>query len=450
MSVRVVLLAAAWTLGFHAPVAGVNHWPLATDHWPVPVPDSSSTTKLTVDGIPVIVRRELANDVVTANVYLLGGVRQVNESTGGIESFLLDVSERGTRHFPRSALRRTMARLGTAIVIEPRVDWTTFGVRATTPTFDSTWVVMADRLRYPLLDSADVELTRQQYLSAIRQRGDSPDALVEFLADSAAYAGSAYGRPLAGTEQSIANLTLGQLRTYQATQLVRSRLLVVVVGNVTPARVAQLVHRTLGVLPEGDYHWTLPQAVPIPKSVLVPRARALPTNYILGYYQGPPASSADYQALRIAASALSGQLFAEIRSRRNLSYAVNAPFVDRALSAGGFYVTTGAPDSVLRIMRRQLTLLQDNLVDSSALDRLVQQFITEYFLDNETNADQANGLARAELYRGDYREAERFVPELRQVSPRDIQRVARTYMQRVAFAYVGDTSRVSRSVVSEF
>jgi hypothetical protein len=36
------------------------------------------------------------------------------------------------------------------------------------------------------------------------------------------------------------------------------------------------------------------------------------------------------------------------------------------------------------------------------------------------------------------------------VTPRDIQRVARTYMKHVAFAYVGDTTRVSRSVVDEF
>jgi zinc protease len=409
-----------------------------------------STTRTVVDGIPVIVRREGSNDVISANVYLLGGLRQVSDETAGIEAFLLDVSERGTKHYPRTVLRRTMARLGTAIVVGPQVDWTTLGIRATTATFDSTWMVMADRLMYPTLDSADVELIRQQYRSAVRQHGDSPDALVEYLADSAAYAGSAYGRPLAGTERSIGAITRAQLRAYQASQMVRSRLLVIVVGNVTPSRVERLVRRTLGLLPPGGYRWTLPTARPLAQSTLVTRQRTLPTNYVLGYYQGPPASSADYQALRVATAALSGQFFAEIRSRRNLSYAVTAPFVDRALSTGGFYVTTAEPDTVLRIMRQEVALMQGNLVDPAALDRLVQQFITEYFLDNETNADQANALARAELYRGDYREAIRFVDELRQVTPRDIQHAARTYMQHVAFAYVGDTTRVSRSVVGTF
>lgn len=423
--------------------------PLTPDPWPL-TPDVPATSRTVVDGIPVIVRHVSSNDVVTANVYLLGGLRQVTFETAGIEAFLLNVSERGTRHYPRDTERRTLARLGTSIVVDPAVDWTAFGVRATTATFDSTWSVMADRLMYPTLDSADVELIRGQYLSAVRQRGDSPDALVDYLADSAAYAGTAYGRPLGGTERSISGITRAQLRAYEQTQMVRSRLLVVVVGNVSVERVERLVKRTLGLLPLGTYRWTLPEERPLSRSVLVTRQRELPTNYILGYYAGPQASSADYQALRLATAALSGQFFEEIRSRRNLSYAVNAPFIDRAASAGGFYVTTVAPDTVLRIMRHELSLMQSDLVDPAALDRLVQQFITEYFLDNETNADQANFLARAALYRGDYREADRFVDELRQVTPRDIQRVARTYMRNVAFAYVGDTTRVSRDAVDQF
>lgn len=415
-----------------------------------PVGRESDTTRFVVDGIPVILRRVVSNDVVSANVYLLGGVRQVTDETEGIEPFLLDASERGTRHYPRTVLRRRMARLGTTIVVEPEIDWTVLGVRATSSTLDSTWAVMADRLTAPRLDSADIELIRQQYLSAVRQRNDNPDALVDWLADSSAFAGSPYGRSLIGTEHSIGTMSRATLERYVKTQIVRSRLLIVIVGNATQSHVEQLVHASLAQLPVGSYRWTIPAEPPPIATSLVMRERALPTNYILGYFQGPPATSADFDALQLATSALSGQLFAEIRTRRNLSYAVNAPFLDRALSAGGLYVTTTEPDSVLDIMRSNIILMQANLVDRAALDHLIQQFITQYFLDNETDADQADFLVRAELYHGDYRDADRFVEDLRRVTPADIQRVARTYMRDVAFAYVGDTTRVSRSAVGTF
>jgi len=415
-----------------------------------PAPPDTNTTRFIAGGIPVILRRVVSNDVVSANVYLLGGLQQVTDDAAGIEPFLLDVSERGTLHYPRTSLRRKMARLGTTIVVEPQVDWTAIGVRATSGTFDSTWAIMADRLMAPRLDSVDIELIRQQYLSAVRQRDDNPDALVASLADSAAFGGSPYGRSLVGTEHSISTLTRLELRHYAATQMVRSRILVVIVGNVTASHVEQLVGETLGRLPQGTYHWVLPGEPPAISTTLAVRQRTLPTNYILGYFHGPSATSPDYQPLRLATSALSGQLFAEIRTRRNLSYAVNAPFLDRVVAAGGLYVTTTEPDSVLDLMHSNIMLMQTNLVDRTALDQLVQQFITGYFLDNETDADQANFLARAELYHGDYREADRFVEALRRVTPQDIQRVARTYMRDVAFAYVGDTTRVSRSAVATF
>jgi zinc protease len=417
-----------------------------------PVSRDSITTRFVVSGIPVILRRNTSANVVTADVYLLGGTRQTTDQTAGIESFLLDVSEQGTKHFPKNLLRHVMATLGTSIAIDATPDWTAFGVRATPTTFDSTWVVLADRLMYPTIDSGEVELLRQQYASAVRQRRDSPDALLEYLADSVTYPHHPYGRAVAGTEESIAAITLRELKQYEATQMIRSRMLIVVVGNVDRPRVERLIQRTIAKLPLGAYVWTLPTPEPPHPSAIVTDARQLPTNYILGHFQGPPATSPDYQALRVALAVLSGRLFAVIRDERNLSYAVNAPFVERAISEGGLYVTTVAPDSVLAIMHQEVHALQTNIVDPNALERLVQQFITEYFLDNETNADQANFLARAELYRGDYRTAEgdRFVAELRHVTPLDIQRVARRYMRDMSFAYVGDTSKLSPTAVQGF
>ena len=211
-----------------------------------------------------------------------------------------------------------------------------------------------------------------------------------------------------------------------------------------------MVRETIGALPAGDYRWTAPPPLPTPGPGFVVAVMPAPTNYILGYFGGPPATSPDYQALRVATAILSGRLFEEIRSRRNLTYAVHAPFVERAVSAGGLYVTTVQPDTTLALMRTEIDQLQRRAIVPEALERIVQQFITEYFLDNETNADQADFLARAYLFRGDYRAADQFVDELRAVTPDDIVRVARTYMKNVRFAYVGDPSRLNRARVRQF
>jgi zinc protease len=408
------------------------------------------TTSFDVSGVHVILRKNDANNVVAANLYLLGGARQVSEANAGIEPILLDVSERGTQRYPKAALRRAMARLGSEIVVAPSADWTLFGIRSSTEVFDSTWAIFADRLTHPVLARGDVNLVKTQYLSGIRQRRDDPDALASYLADSITFTGHPYSVSVVGNEKSIQSIDSAALREYQRTQFVTSRMLLVVVGNIDQAHIEQLVAQTIGQLPRGNFKWTAPPRIPELQTALVVERRQLPTNYILGYYSGPLASGSDYQALRVATSVLTGRMFAEIRTRQNLTYDVHAPFIDRAATAGGLYVSTVSPDTTLKLMHAAVADLQQGMLDPVGLKQLEEQFITEYFLDNETNAAQADFLARSQLYQGDYKAADRFVNDLKNVTPEAVQRVARKYMKNFRFAYVGDPSRLNPGTIGLF
>jgi zinc protease len=429
---------------------GIALLSLASANAPAHGQVDTTTTSFEVNGVKVILRRNAANDVIAANVYLLGGTQQLTPATQGIESLLLRASERGTKRYPGDKVRQALVKSGCSINVAPADDWTVFGFTCIRASFDSTWNVLADRLMEPTLDSAEVELVRARMLSVVRGEATTPDPLLNRLADSLAYVGQSYGFSPEGTEASLQSITLGQLRRYQETQMMASRLLVVVVGNVERGRVEALVKNTLGGLPRGTYVWSPPGVSRSAGRALVTREMALPTNYLLGYYAGPPARSPDYQALRIAAAVLSGRFFTEIRSRRNLSYEVDAPFVERAVASGGVYVTTVDPKTTLLIMREEINRLQRELLDRDGLQRLVQQFLTEYFLRNETNGDQATFLARAQIYQGDYRAANHFVDDLRRVQPDDVRRVAIAYMHDFRFVYLGKLDALPRDLIDQF
>jgi zinc protease len=410
----------------------------------------TATTAFDVNGLTVILRRNTSNDVVAANVYLLGGSQQLSPATQGIELMLLRATEFGTSHFPGDIGRQITARLGSVTTVVPAEDWTVFGFTGIRSTFDSSWAVFADRLVAPTLDSTQVELVRARMLTTARAAANSPDPVVNQLADSLTFVGHPYAFSPEGNDATLQSITLGQLRKYQATQMVTSRMLLVVVGNVDRANLEQLVRGTLGQLPHGNYTWSSPRQPPKLGRGLVVREAQLPTNYLLGYYAGPAARDPDYPALRLATAILSGRFFTEIRSRRNLSYEVDAPFLERAIATGGVYVTTVDPNQTLQLMRIEIDRLKGELIDPRGLERLVQQFITDYFLKNETNGDQATFLARAQIYLGDYRAANRFVDDLRRVRPEDIQRVARLYMRDFRFAYLGKSDALSRALIDQF
>lgn len=409
----------------------------------------ATTTSYEVGGIRVIHRRA-SNEIVAANLYLLGGSRQVTFENAGIEPLILAASERGSARFTRDQLRSVQARTGANVVVNPERDWTLYGLRTTVAAFRESWAAFADRLVAPTLDDAGVAAERYQLISALGQLADSPDGWAEHLADSVAFQGHPYGIDPRGTIASVTALNAAALREYHRTQFVRSRILLVVVGNLERALVDSAITATLARLPAGSYRWTLPDTIPRRPSTVHRVSRPLPTNYLVGYAPGPRADDPDFEALRVASAILSGRLFAEVRSRQSLTYAVSAPFVERAVGAVGLYVSTTDPLAAVNAMRAEIGNLQDYRVDAGALTQLIQQFITEYFLSNETNAAQANFLARAQLYEGDWRRGNAFRNSLRSVTPDDVQRVMRRWYRDINFAYVGDPARLPIAAVRGF
>lgn len=411
--------------------------------------DDTLTTSYTVGGVRVIHRPSTAN-LVVVNLYLLGGVRNATPATAGLEPFYLAVSEQGTARYPKDALRRAMARTGSTTALNAGNDWTLYGIRATTETLDSVWSIFTDRLLRPRLDTSEITFIRSQALSGLQQVNEHPDPLLARAADSIVFRGHPYSLSPTGSTASISAITRESLLRWKEQQLVTSRMLLVVVGNIPRAKLERMVQSSLGTLPAGHYTWSMPDTLPARAASLAVIPRTLPTNYLSGTYRGPRANEKDAAALRVAAAVLSGQLFSEIRSKNNLTYSASAPYHDQALVSGGMYVTTTLPDSALKIMRDQVRLLQEITIPTQALAPLIQQFLTEYFLDNETSTAQADFLARSELYRGDWRASSRFMAELRAVTGEDVRRVSRRYLRDVQWVYVGDPSRITRRLAESF
>lgn len=417
--------------------AGVGHVP------PRPLDPDSLTTAREVAGVRIIQRINHRNDLVAVRLYLLGGTRQLTDHTAGIETLLLNAAAYGTDHYPGGQSQRAMARTGAVEVLEPEADWTVIGFITLRQDFDSAWVVFADRLTNPTLGPEAVRQARDQMLTLVRRRYADPDERIQIIANQGAFTGHPYALDPEGTEETLGAISNRDLTAYAHTQLVTSRMLLVIVGNVDTASVSALVTRTIGTLPHGAYKWTLPPPLPHQdRSHWLIETRDLPTNYILGYITGPPVSHPDYPAFRVATDLLSSRLYEKIRVERGLSYAASAPFLERAVGVGGLYASTPKPEEVLPIMYDQIRWLLQDPLDGFVLHQFVTSFRLQYVARNGSDADQADLLARAELYLGDYQKTDRFLQQLYRIGPEDVRRVADRYMRIIQWAYIGNTERM--------
>src|SRR5580765_787058 len=81
---------------------------------------------------------------------------------------------------------------------------TSFQVRALSGGLDLGSAVIADLVRRPTMDVADLAREKQVVGQEIAEAADAPDDLVFELAQQAAFAGQPLGRPILGTVPSIA------------------------------------------------------------------------------------------------------------------------------------------------------------------------------------------------------------------------------------------------------
>jgi zinc protease len=359
---------------------------------------------------------------------------------------MLSASTEATTGFPREKMRSELSSMGTLIGSSANADYSVLSLACTRMHFDRSWQLFTDVILRPAFTKEDVSLVQQRAMVSLSDDQDSPDAYLQKLQDQVAYAGHPYLNDTDGTPETISKFTVDDLRKYHDHLMETSRLLLVIVGDLNPADVRGLIANSIGKLPRGNYK---PQAVPplnFEKSTVDVTPRSLPTNYIQGLFTAPSLTSPDIYPMRVASSLLRDRVFEEVRQKRNLSYAPDAFLRNQAANVGGLYVTAVDANQSVRVMLNEIARLQQQPVRADEIQGVIAQYLTTYYLGQETNAAQAGELAQYELIGGGWRTSTDFLEKLSAVTAADVQRVAQKYMKNIRFVVLGDPKSVDTNV----
>lgn len=403
-------------------------------------------TEFDVNGLKVLVKRRASAPTVAAGLFIRGGARNITAANAGIESFMLDVAAEASKKYPRETVRRELSRTGGSIGAGSNNDYSVFSLASTKDNFDLTWDMFTDLFLNPTFAPEDVERIRESTLTGLREQESNADNYLQILQDRVLYADHPYSREVGGTIETIGSLTAKDLRDYHRKILQTSRLLLVVVGDVDAAGLKKKIETTLGKLPRGEYKEEAYPPLDFSKSTLDVAPRSLPTNYIQGVFNAPPLSSPDYSAMRVAMTFLQGRLFQEVRNKRQLSYAPNAELNSLSANTANIYATAVEANTTVAVMLSEIERLKNDPIDEDVISSIGGHFLTLYYLDQQTNAAQAAELAKYELIGGGWRNAFEFLNRVREVTPADVQAVARKYMKNIRFVVVGDPEAVDRKV----
>lgn len=407
---------------------------------------ASLVTEFDVNGLKVLIKQRPGSLTVAGGLFVRGGSRNITAENAGIESLMLDVATEASANFPRERMRTELARMGTVIGASENFDYSVLSVTSTRSNFDRSWQIFVDVALRPAFTKEDFELVKSRKVASLRDDTDDPDSYLQRLQERVAYAGHPYLNRPEGTAESVSRLTLEDVRKYYQQMMQTSRLLLVMVGDLDVADVRERVTAAFGKLPRGNYRpEPMPQLSFTSPTVEVIQ-RGLPTNYIQGLFTAPPLTAADIYPMSVASNLLRDRVFEEVRVKRNLSYAPNAFLSSQDANVGGIYVTAVDANQAVSVMLDQIKRLQTKPATEEDITGVVSQFLTSYYLGQETNAAQAANLAEYELIGGGWRNSFEMLSRLSSVTPAEVQRVAQKYMRNIRFVVLGDPKSIDTNV----
>jgi predicted Zn-dependent peptidase len=403
-------------------------------------------TELDVNGLKVLVKRRAGSQTVAAGLFIKGGSRNITAANAGIEHLMLSVATEATATYPRERLRSELARTGTVIGSSDNYDYSVLSVGATRANFDSAWNVFTDVALHPAFAKEDFDLTKKRTITALSDDADDPDTYLQRLQEQAAYAGHPYVNRPEGTVETVSQLTLDDIKRYHQQVMETSRLVLIVVGDIDASQLKPRIAASFGTLPRGTYKADMVPPLSFSASTVQITQRGLPTNYIQGLFTAPPITSPDIYPMEVAAAMLRDRVFEEVRVKRNLSYAPSAFLNSQGANVGGIYVTAVDANQAVQVMLDEIKRLQTQPLDDTDITGVVSQYLTSYYLGQETNAAQAANLAEYELIGGGWRNSFDTLAKLRAVTPADVQRVSQKYMRNIRFVVLGNPAQINKTV----
>jgi zinc protease len=410
----------------------------------------AQVTKFDVAGIPVILKPITANDVVAVRLYIKGGSASLTPANAGIEAMMLAASTQGTAKYNKDAFAALSTETGTDINSQSTMDYSVLTMQGVRQNWGKAWDLFTEAAVHPTFPAAEVEIVRGQMVDAATRRSDDPDSYLTYLADSLFYAGHPYAVVAGGTVTSLKGINRDALAAWHKARMTKENLVIVVVGNVSRADLTNKIQASFGGLPATGGKAAAVSSVRSVTPELVVVERPLPTNYITGYYATPSLTDPDYAAFRAATDMLGKRLFEEVRTKRNMTYAVGAGLETRVANRGRLYVTATDPDTTVKVIFSTVKALQNDPVTAETVAENLNVSLTAYLLGQETNMGQADALGLWEVNGGGWQNYEKFIANYKAVTPADIQRVAKQYMQHGRFVVIGDPKKITRTVLLAF
>lgn len=398
----------------------------------------SKAQKFTVSDIPVIIKPTV-KDIINVSVYYRGGVANYKADKAGIGNLALSgATECGTKMFTKDAFKDKADEYGISIYGSGTYDYGNISLNCISKYFNEGWGLLTEAVINPVYNEKEFDLLKEKVLSGIKQEESDPDSKITKMAIDNTFKGTVYETDPQGEINTVSNLTAADAKSYYYNNLLnKNKMFIVVVGKISKEDITARIKKAFSNLPSKPYTSPVYKAPAITSNTINIVPRKLATNYIIGVVNAPTFSSNDFVANRLALVTFSQNLFTEIRTKRNLSYAPYAYTAQQEMPYSVMYVSTTNPVASINAMADEIKRLKTQGFSQKEFNDSKNQFITSNYMKQESTNAMAASLGTAEVL-GNWKMSEEFIDKVQKTTPAEMTKIFQTYVRGINWNYLGD------------
>jgi zinc protease len=390
------------------------------------------------NGLKVILLENPKAPLITFHIWYRVGSRNEEWGKTGLSHMLEHMMFKGTKKYGPEDYSRIIQENGGQTNAFTSRDFT--GYFATLRS-DRVQVVMdleADRIQNLNLREEDFSTERMVVMEERRQRTeDDPQSFLMEQLEATAFQLQPYHWPILGWMEDIMRITLEDLKRHYQTYYNPANSFLVVVGDFHKGEMLSRIEKAFGGIPRGVApKQEKPQDPPQSgeRRISVKKEAQLP--FLVMGYRIPNLRHPDSYVLEVVNAILSGgkssrfyrklvlekQLALEADSQNSLLSKDPALFYIYAVPLPGKKV-----EEVEKSLEEEIERLQKEPVDQRELEKVKNQLESSFIYSQDSLFFQAMLLARYEIAQS-WTVIDQYLPQIQQVTPKDIQRAARQYL----------------------
>jgi zinc protease len=346
-----------------------------------------------------------ANPLIAMRFAFRGGASQDPAGKEGLAYFVTAMMDEGAGDLDSSAFQEREEALAMRMDFDAGRDVMLGNVRTLTENKDEVFDLLHLAMSQPRFDEDALERIRAQILAGLKFDEHDPETVASIAWDRQAFHDHPYGRPVKGTAVSITSITADDLRDYVHRVFAQDKLLISVVGDITPKELGAALDKIFGDLPEKSDLTAVAQAAPpagpsrevivmdVPQSVAqfgLPGVSRQDKDFI-------PAYVLNYI---IGGGGFSSRLMDEVREKRGLAYSVYSnlyPYEHGAVFVGNVATKNEAVGQSLTVIKEELKRLAEEGPSAEELKDAKAYLTGAYALRFESSTSIASQLLWIEI-----------------------------------------------------